>query len=187
MSESLLLKIARESITEVFEAQNTIDREYLYKQYPVLKEPIASFVTIYINDELRGSMGSIIPSRPLLDDIMNNAKGAAFEDSRFTPLKTSEYLYSSIELSLLTEPKELAYDSLDDIKQQVSCGEDGLIISLGEHQAAFLPQIWTQLNSFDEFFSHLLHEAGLTRESMNEHPKVLTFQVEKQIDKPILQ
>lgn len=187
MSQSLLLKIARESITEVLEAENTINKEELYQQYPVLKEPVASFVTIYLNDELRGSMGSIIPSRPLLDDIISNAKSAAFEDSRFTPLKTSEYLHSTLELSLLTEPKELAYDTLDDIREQVVCGEDGLIIKLGEKQSAFLPQIWAQLDDFDEFFSHLLHEAGLTLESINQHPQVFTFQVEKQIDKPILQ
>ena len=100
MSQSLLLKIARESITEVFEAENTINKEELYQQYPVLKEPVASFVTIYLNDELRGSMGTIIPSRPLLDDSISNAKSAAFEDSRFTPLKTSGYLHSTLELSL---------------------------------------------------------------------------------------
>ncbi len=187
MSQSLLLQIARESITEVFEAHNTIRKEELYRQYPVLKEYIASFVTIYLDDELRGSMGSIIPARPLLDDIIHNAKSAAFEDSRFSPLKTSEYLRSRLELSLLTEPKELAYDTIADIKRQTRCEEDGLIISLGEREAAFLPQIWSQLNDFDTFFSHLLREAGLTPEHMSEHPKVYTFQVEKQIDNPILQ
>ncbi len=187
MSQSLLLQIARESITEVFEAQTTIKKEELYRQYPVLKQHIASFITIYLDDELRGSMGSVIPTRPLLDDIIHNAKSAAFEDSRFTPLKTSEYLRSSLELSLLTEPKELVYDTIADIKDQVRYAEDGLIISLGERQAAFLPQIWSQLNDFDAFFSHLLREAGLTLEQMIEHPKVYTFQVEKQIDKPILQ
>jgi len=187
MSQSLLLQIARESITEVFEAHTTIKKEELYKTYPVLKEPVASFITIYLNDELRGSMGSITPTRSLLDDIIYNAKSAAFEDSRFSPLTTSEYLHSSLELSLLTEPKELTYHTLTDIKEQTKCGEDGLIITLGEKQAAFLPQIWTQLTSFDEFFSHLLQEAGLTSDQMSEHPQVFTFQVEKQIDKPILQ
>ncbi len=186
MSKSLLLKIARESITEVFEAHNTIKKEDLYKEFPVLKKHIASFVTIYLDDELRGSMGSIIPTRPLLDDIIHNAKSAAFEDRRFTPLKTSEYLHASLELSLLTEPKEIAYQSISDIKEQIRCGMDGLIITLGDKQAAFLPQIWNQLDSFDAFFSHLLQEAGLTSEMMNKHPKVFTFQVEKQSDQPIL-
>lgn len=187
MSQSLLLKIARESIAEVFEAQNTIKREDLFDAYPVLKESISSFVTIYLNDELRGSFGSIIPTRSLLDDIIHNAKAAAFEDTRFSPLKTSEYLRSTIELSLLTPPKELTYRSLEDLKRQVIPGEDGLIISLGDKQAAFLPQIWSQLKSFDEFFEHLLHEAGLHPNDLSKQPKIFTFQVEKQRDEPILE
>lgn len=187
MSESLLLKIARESITEVFEANNTINRQDLLENYPILNEQISSFVTIYLNDELRGCVGSVVPTRSLLDDIIYNAKAAAFEDERFSPLMTSEYLRATIELSLLTPPKELSYSTMDDIKEQVNCTEDGLIISLGDKQAAFLPQIWSQLKKFEDFFSHLLQEAGLQASDLSAHPQVFTFQVEKQRDAPILQ
>ncbi len=186
MSESLLLKLARESITEVFEAQNIIDKQALIQEYPVLTEPIASFVTIYLDNELRGSAGSILPSRPLIEDIIHNAKKAAFEDKRFSPLKTSEYLQSQIELSLLTPPNEISYQTIDELKGQISVGQDGVILSLDDKQAAFLPQIWTQLDSFDIFFKHLLHEAGLQPDGLSLHPQIYTFQVEKQIDEPIL-
>ena len=186
MSQSLLLNIVRESITEVLESQSTINKQALYQDYPVLKEHIASFVSIYFHDELRGSMGSILPTRPLLDDIIHNAKSAAFQDPRFTPLKTSEYLQSSLELSLLTQAKELEYTCLDDIKKQVHIGDDGLIIKLGNKEASLLPQAWAQLENFEDFFFHLLHEAELTEHDISQHPLILSFQVEKQIDKPIL-
>lgn len=184
MSQSLLLDIARESITEVLEADNTIDRLKLLSEYPILKEPIASFVTLYINNELRGSMGSVYPKQSLLEEIIYNAKAAAFEDKRFEPLKTSEYLQTTIELSLLTPLKELLYESIEDIKKSVKEREDGLVLSLGDKQGAFLPQIWSQLPNFDEFFARLLEESGI--ESLDEHPQVFTFQVEKQSDEPIL-
>ncbi len=186
MSQSLLLQIVRESITEVFEAQSTINKEKLGKDFPVLLEPIASFVTIYLDDELRGSHGSIVPARSLLDDIIYNAKVAAFQDARFSPLKTSEYLQSKIELSLLTPPKELQYSDIADLKEKVTVGSDGLIISLDEKSSAFLPQIWSQLQDFDTFFSHLLQEAGLSLKDLSSHPQVFSFQVEKQIDEPII-
>ena len=186
MSQSLLLQIARESITEVFEAKFTIDKEQLIHDYPVLKEPIASFVTIYLEDELRGSQGSVFPSQSLLEGIIYNAKAAAFEDERFTPLKTSEYLHAKIELSLLTPLVELRYTDVADIKAQVRSGVDGLVIVLADKQSAFLPQIWSQLNDFDSFFTHLLKEAGLSLEDIASHPKIFTFQVEKQIDEPVL-
>ncbi len=186
MSQSLLLQITRESIVEVFEAQNTINKEKLIQDYPVLKETIASFVTIYLDDELRGEKGSIFPSKSLLDDIIHNAKVAAFEDPRFSPLKTSEYLHATIELSLLSPPKELHYTGLAEIQEQVISGSDGLIISLGQNQSAFLPQMWSKFPDFDTFFSHLLKEAGLSQNDMSSHPQVFTFQVEKQLDEPIL-
>lgn len=187
MSESLLLKIARESIAEVFEAQRTIKKQDLLETYPILKEPISSFVTIYINDELRGSSGSVISTRSLLDDIIYNAKAAAFEDERFAPLMTSEYLRATVELSLLTPPTELSYSTIEEIKEQVTSGEDGLIISHGDKQAAFLPQIWSQLKSFEAFFEHLLQEAGLHLDDLSAQPQIFIFQVEKQRDEPILE
>jgi len=48
VSQSLLLKIVRESITEVFEAQHTIDKTKLLADYPILKEPLASFLCKYL-------------------------------------------------------------------------------------------------------------------------------------------
>lgn len=186
MSKSLLLEIARESITEVFEANNTINRDKLLQNYPVLNQKVASFVTIYLDDELRGSAGSVFPDRSLLDDIIHNAKYASFEDSRFSPLKTSEYLRSKIELSLLTPLQELQYTDINDIKEQVTPYEDGLFISLEDKQSAFLPQIWSHIEGFDSFFSFLLEDAGLSPVDMDKKPKVFIFQVEKQIDEPII-
>lgn len=184
MSQSLLLDIARESITEVFEAQNTLNKEQLIKEYPILDEPLASFVTLYFNNELRGASGSVSPTKSLLEDIIYNAKRAAFQDERFEPLKTAEYLQTTIELSLLTPLKELNYKSLEDIKNSVTPHKDGLLISLGEKQATFLPQVWTQLSTFESFFEQLLKECEIS--DFNEHPQVFTFQVEKQSDEPIL-
>lgn len=186
MSQSLLLQIVRESITEVFEAQHTIDKEKLLNDYPVLNEPVASFVSIYLGDELRGTHGSIFPSRSLLDDIIHNAKAAAFEDPRFSALKTSEYLYATIELSLLTPPTQLQYTTTAEIKAQVRPQTDGMIISLGEKESAFLPQIWSQLEDFDTFFSQLIKEADISPNDISSHPQIFTFQIEKQTDEPIL-
>ncbi len=184
MSQSLLLDIARESITEVLEAQTTINKKQLLKDYPILDKPLSSFVSLYLNNELRGLSGSIFTQESLLEGIIHHAKTAAFQDERFEPLSTSEYLQISLELSLLTPLRELIYENSDDIKKNVKPKEDGLVISLGKKQAAFLPQVWTKLSSFDEFFSQLLNESGIN--NLNEHPQVFTFQVEKHRDEPIL-
>jgi AMMECR1 domain-containing protein len=102
MSRSVLLQLARDSIHEVFEAQRTIDRKALLEEHPLLNEKIATTVNIYLDHELRGSHSSLDASKTLLEDIIYNAKKSAFEDKNFTPLTSSEYLHSEIELLLST-------------------------------------------------------------------------------------
>ncbi|MDP3300618.1 MAG: AMMECR1 domain-containing protein [Sulfuricurvum sp.] len=102
MSQSVLLNIARESIQEVLQAQESINREELLTSYPLLSEIIATQVTLYLNGKPRGTSISEIPEHSLLEDIILNAKRAAFQDSNFIPVSTSEYLHTSVELVLFT-------------------------------------------------------------------------------------
>ena len=99
---SVLLQLARDSIQEVLEAKNSIDKASLVQQYPLLSQNIHTTVSLYINNELRGSSQSKTPPSSLIDEIIINAKKAAFEDSNFLALSTSEYLNSEIEIVLHT-------------------------------------------------------------------------------------
>ena len=47
--------------------------------------------------------------KPLLEDIIRNAKIAAFQDNRFSPLVTSEYLRTSVELILFSAEGPLSH------------------------------------------------------------------------------
>ncbi len=102
MSRSVLLQIARDSIQEVLQAEVTIDRDSLINLHPLLNEMISTTVNLYIKDKLRGSSDSKEPTLSLIDDIIINAKKAAFQDTNFNPLSTSEYLECEIELLLNT-------------------------------------------------------------------------------------
>lgn len=102
MSRSVLLKLARESIQEVLELQRTINKSALLDEHPLLREKISTTLNIYLNKELRGSSSSTSAQKSLLEDIIHNAKVAAFEDKKFTPISTSEYLSCEIELILST-------------------------------------------------------------------------------------
>lgn len=185
-SQSVLLKLARESIEEVLEAQNTIDRAALVAQYPILEQPVATFVTLTIKGELRGCIGSLTAQRPLIDDIVHNAKAAAFQDPRFSPMTTSEYLHASVEVSLLSAPQEVDYTDVEDLKAKIRPGIDGVILSVGARQATFLPQVWEQLPAFETFFAHLGEKAGLGAHALQQHPQIYTYQVEKAEEGPIL-
>lgn len=107
MSRSVLLQLARDSIQEVLEASRTIDKKRLLSEYPLLGEKVATTVNIYLNSKLRGSSSTKIPLDSLLEDIVKNAKKAAFEDEDSTPISTSEYLHCEVELIIATSDGEM--------------------------------------------------------------------------------
>ena len=106
MTRSPLLQLVRDSIEEVIEARRIIKRDELLSLYPVLEQKIASVVTLKIDNEIRGEAKSESNSLALIDDIIYNAKVAAFQDLRFSPITTAEYLRASISLSLLIPDDE---------------------------------------------------------------------------------
>lgn len=102
MERSILLQLARDSIQEVYEAKRSINKQELLTQHPLLNEKIATTVNIYLNDKLKGSYGSSDATKTLIEDIIYNAKKAAFEDKNSQPLTTNEYIHCEVELILNT-------------------------------------------------------------------------------------
>lgn len=111
MSQSVLLTIARASIEEVLQAQNSINRAELLESYPILSQPIECEITLYLDNKLRGSARTEKLEHSLLEEIIRNAKIAAFQDENFDPLITSEYLHTTIKLTLFTADGELSHQS----------------------------------------------------------------------------
>ncbi len=101
MSRSVLLQLARDSIQEVIEANNTIDKNALLSQHPLLQQKVATAIKIFVHDEIRGFC-TIDAENSLLENVISAAKKAAFEDETSKPLTTSEYLHCHIEITLDT-------------------------------------------------------------------------------------
>lgn len=168
-------------------ARKTIEARLFNKDIPPEKgtenvkylEKRGTFVTLTINNDLRGCIGHIIPQESLIDGIRVNAINAAFKDPRFAPLSKGEWDEVKVEISILTEPAPLKYDDAKDLLNKLRPGIDGLIIEKGYQSATFLPQVWDQLPDKEEFLRHLCMKAGL---GANEWKKgtltVYTYQVQ---------
>jgi AMMECR1 domain-containing protein len=102
MARSVLLQLARDSIEEVLEAKRKIDKKALLDEHPLLNQNVDADVKIYLNNKLRGLSQIHNENSSLIENIILNAKKAAFEDNSFTPISTSEYLECEIELELNT-------------------------------------------------------------------------------------
>ena len=128
---------------------------------PELDEKKGTFVTLTINDELRGCIGQILPDDVVQDTIKENALSAGFYDSRFNPLTKAEFDEIKIEISILSRPEEFKYNTVQELLDHLQPGVHGLIIKLGGRSATFLPQVWDDLPKKEDFLGHLCLKAGL--------------------------
>jgi AmmeMemoRadiSam system protein A len=145
----------------------------------IIRENSASFVTLTISGVLRGCVGSLVSYQPLYKDIESNSYAAAFKDPRFPPLTIDEYENIEVEVSILSTPEEIFFDTVDELKEIVRPHIDGIIFSVFGRKATFLPQVWDQLSDFDSFFSHLSLKAGLGPEPDFENCSISRYQVER--------
>ncbi len=181
---SLLLEIARESIAEVLEASRSIDVGVLKKKHPILNEKMATAVTLYLDNEVRSHYCSLHPSKSLLDDLICTAKIAAFESEIYPPITTSQYLHVSIQVSLLTPLKALFYENIEQLISQISPHEDGIVMSYQERESYLFPNAWA--NKSTKEVLEKLSESIKTKPSLQESPRISTFQVQNARDKAIL-
>jgi len=177
--EKELIRLAKDAIREVLFQIPLLNKAELIEQYPLLNQPKATFVTLMLNGQLRGCIGSLVAHRTLYDDLINNAKSAAFKDPRFNPLTQKEFEFVEVELSLLSEPQKLLYDSVENLKAKIHPNIDGVILHYGNHQATFLPQVWEQLPTFELFFEHLCAKAGVSVACLQDNAMIYTYKVDK--------
>lgn len=155
-----LLNVARETIQHGLSLGTRMDLD-IAPYNAQLTEMKASFVTLKIDDLLRGCIGNIRASSTLIESVAYNAFSAAFNDPRFGPLRTDELPLLYIEISILSELEPLDCSSEQVLLEQLRPQQDGLLISAGEHSATFLPTVWQQLPDPRQFLYHLKEKAGL--------------------------
>lgn len=160
-----LIRLARSAIRDRFgEAQGPGSSENDPPREPdadLADLRCGTFVTLTIDDRLRGCIGTFSDTEPLPVSIRNNAVNAAFGDPRFSPLKRTELDRIRIEVSVLSPPTPLQYDTGEDLQQKLTPEVDGVIIRKDAARATFLPQVWKQLPRPEDFLSHLCLKAGL--------------------------
>ena len=143
----------------------------------ILAAPGATFVTLSIDGELRGCIGSIEPTRPLLDDVRANALAAALQDPRFPAVATDELEALALEVSLLTTPEPLVYESEAQLFELLVPGVDGLVLVWRDHRGTLLPQVWESLPSKRDFLAALLEKAGLPTDFQSPEIRIERYKV----------
>ena len=173
-----LVALARQTLARHFGATITpADGQHLEELIAdqALQARCGTFVTLKIDNQLRGCIGSLSASTPIVVGVRDNALKAAFHDPRFSPLGKTELDAVHIEVSVLSEPAPLLYTDGNDLLAKLRPDIDGVIIKKGAASATFLPQVWEQLPQPEPFLSHLCLKAGLPADAWRQGD--LTVQV----------
>ncbi|HEX4859084.1 MAG TPA: AmmeMemoRadiSam system protein A [Usitatibacteraceae bacterium] len=144
-----------------------------------LTQPAASFVTLTQDGALRGCIGSLEAHRALVEDVVANARAAAFHDPRFAPLTAREWPSVKVEVSVLTPMQPLPCRDEADLLAKLRPDLDGIAIEFGEHRATFLPQVWENLPAPSLFLRELKRKARLPESFWHPDIRVHRYGVEK--------
>ncbi|OUS24974.1 hypothetical protein A9Q98_12945 [Thalassotalea sp. 42_200_T64] len=142
----------------------------------VLQQQAGCFITLYVDDELRGCIGTSVAEKPLWQNICNHSYNSAFKDYRFDSLQFSELKQLSFQISILS-----ACSSIDNLGEQALVSElkpgvDGLVIEYQQHNALFLPSVWDALPKPEVFVAKLKVKAGLAEDYWHQDMKLYRFQ-----------
>jgi AmmeMemoRadiSam system protein A len=168
-----LLNTARESIQEGLERARPLAVEA--DPDTPFATPGACFITLKIDGQLRGCIGSLEAYRPLIIDVAENAYAAAFQDPRFAPLTQPELARLNLSLSILSPAESMAFDSQEDLLRQLRPGIDGLILQAGAQRGTFLPSVWESLQQANRFLDHLKLKAGLPEDYWSDSVQVWRY------------
>lgn len=176
-NRQLLLQTAREAIRQGLDNGRLLPMNS--EDYPKpCRENRATFVTLTIDMQLRGCIGSLQAERALIIDIAENAYAAANKDPRFPPVQEQEFEQLKIQLSILSPSTPLFFNSESDLLEQIRPGIDGLILEYNLKRGTFLPSVWAQLPTAKEFLRHLKQKAGLNPNFWSEQINIYRYTTE---------
>jgi uncharacterized protein len=147
----LLLRLAHQAIASAIE-RSAIS---LAPSSPHLAEPRGVFTTLYSRGNLRGCIGHVFPIASLYRAVVETARAAAFDDTRFGPLAPAELAELEVSLSVLSPLRPLA-------PEEIEVGRHGLLIALGGRRGLLLPQVPVE-HAWDRvtFLEQVCVKAGL--------------------------
>jgi len=168
-----LLKIARNTLLEIFEAPGETQEVESW-----LEEDGACFVTLRRGSELRGCIGTILPHRTLIEDLRANTLAAATRDPRFPPLAREELDLTVIQVSLLSPLQAMEFDSEADLLRQLRPNIDGLVLECGPQRGTFLPAVWKELADPAAFLAQLKRKSGLAADFWSPEIRIRRYTTE---------
>ena len=150
-----LVLIAREAIEAALKG-----KKYSAPHIEKLDVKRGVFVTLTVDNELRGCIGMIKAREPLFEAVAEMAVSAAMDDPRFPQLGPDEFPDVKLSISVLSRLERVHNTN------EIEVGRDGLLIKMDMHSGLLLPQVASE-HAWDrtEFLEQTCLKAGLPKNS----------------------
>jgi AmmeMemoRadiSam system protein A len=162
------IKIARLALEEYLKSGRTINapddcpRELIQKKAGV-------FVSFHKSDELRGCIGTFLPTQSCIGDEIIACAIAASRDPRFLPLRPDELEKIKIKVDILSPPKKSKDENLDPKKY-------GVIVKARDGRRGLLLPDLEGVDTVKQQIEICRQKAGI---SPNEEVELYRFTVER--------
>jgi len=156
-NEDAYVRLARMSLENSVIGKNKVPAP---EEYPdeLTERKAGAFVSLKINGQLRGCIGTISPTEEtLFDEIRENALKAGLEDPRFLPVDKDELGELEYSVDVLEKPEKV--DSIEALNP----AEYGVIVEKGIRRGLLLPNL-DGIDSAEEQIGIALKKANINPE-----------------------
>jgi AmmeMemoRadiSam system protein A len=150
--ESAHVQLARRTLEQFVRNKELIEPPV---NSPLSKQKAGAFVSLKINGQLRGCIGTIEPTKKsLAGEIIENAVSAGFYDPRFTPVTANELPLLEYSVDVLSEAEEVPGPNMLDPKKY------GVIVQSGRRRGLLLPDL-DGVGTVEQQLAIALQKAGI--------------------------
>jgi len=94
-------------------------------------------------------------------------------------VQPSELPDIEVEVSILSPPEPVAVDSWAELSAALRPGTDGVVVDDGRHRATFLPAVWDELPTPEEFLDRLWEKAGMVPRDWTDRTRISRYSVQR--------
>lgn len=165
-----LLSLAREAITLQITGSPAKPPETMPDS---LQQKHGCFVTIKLDNKLRGCIGNLVSEKPLYLLVQEMAVAAATKDPRFYPMKKKDLDSFDLEISVLS-----SLHKIENI-EEIQTGVHGIYLEKDSHRGVLLPQVAIEYG-WDRtvFLNQTCIKAGLPPDGWSEGADIYIFSAE---------
>jgi AmmeMemoRadiSam system protein A len=129
-----LVELARKTIETYLKENRIIDQPA--ELTPEMKERAGAFVTLYRHGQLRGCIGTFLPTTEnVAAEIIRNAIESSTRDPRFPPMTADELEELDVKVDVLSSPEPV--NSI----QELDAKQYGVIVKAGGRRGLLLPDL----------------------------------------------